>query len=172
MAEELEMNGAVENANNTAPCAVSSEEKALLNELMSTTFNSVTRIEEKSLTNRLLQGLTIAEIHTLAAVGLHGSVPMKAIAAKLEVTLATVNASVGKLEKKGYLTRTRSETDRRQMLVSLTNSGRKAVRVHDAFHRKMVDRALEGLSVTEEASLVKALTNVKSFFDEEYKQAE
>lgn len=170
MTNELETSGAAEQ--DTTASAISSQEKAFLNELMSTTFNSVTRIEEKSLTNRLLQGLTIAEIHTLAAVGLHGSVPMKTIAANLEVTLATVNASVGKLEKKGYLTRVRSEQDRRQMLVSLTNSGRKAVRVHDAFHRKMVDRALEGLTPEEEAALVKALTNVKSFFDEEYTSAE
>lgn len=150
----------------------STQEKAFLNELMSTTFNSVTRIEEKSLNNRLLKGLTIAEIHTLVAIGLHGSVPMKTIASKLGVTLATVNASVSKLEKKGYLTRTKSEQDRRQVLASLTNPGRKAVRVHDAFHRKMVERALEGLSLEEERALVKALGNVKTFFDEEYDAAE
>lgn len=148
------------------------QDKALLNELLSTTFNSVTRIEEKSLNNRLLKGLTIAEIHTLVAIGLHDSVPMKTIAARLGVTLATVNASVGKLEKKGYLTRTRSEQDRRQVLAHLTNSGRKAVRVHDAFHHKMVESALEGLSVEEEKALVKALGNVKTFFDEEYEAAE
>lgn len=148
--------------------AFSSQEKALLNEMLSTTFNSITRIEEKSLNNRLLQGLTIAEIHTLAAVGLHQTVPMKTIGTKLGVTMATVNASVNRLEAKGYVTRARGEQDRRQMLVTLTTNGRKALRVHDAFHRKMVDRALEGLSRDEEAALVKALVNVKAFFDEEY----
>ena len=150
----------------------SAQDKALLNELLSTTFNSVTRIEEKSLNNRLLKGLTIAEIHTLVAIGLHDSVPMKTIAARLGVTLATGNASVGKLEKKDYLTRTRSEQDRRQVLARLTNSGRKAVRVHDAFHRKMVESALERHSVEEEKAHVKALGNVKAFFDEEYEAAE
>ena len=154
-----------------AETGFSTQDKALLNELMSTTFNSVTRIEEKSLNNPLLKGITITEIYTLAAVGLHGSVPMKAIAANLGVTLATVNASVTKLENKGRLTRTRSEVDRRQVLVTLTSSGRKAVRLHDAFHHKMVERALEGLSVEEEAALMKALANVKAFFDEEYEAA-
>ena len=96
------------------------------------------------------------------------TVPMKAIGSKLGVTMATVNAAVNRLERKGYVTRTRGEQDRRQMLVTLTNSGRKALRVHSAFHRKMVDRALEGLSRDEEAALVKALANVKAFFDEEY----
>ena len=149
----------------SGPDAFTAQEKALLNELMTTTFN---RIEEKSLDNRLLQGLTIAEIHTLAAVGMHATVPMKTICSKLGVTMATVNASVSRLERKGYLTRARGEEDRRQMLVTLTTNGRKALRVHDAFHRKMVDRALEGLSRDEEAALVKALANVKAFFDEEY----
>lgn len=152
----------------SGPDAFTAQEKALLNELMTTTFNSVTRIEEKSLNNRLLQGLTIAEIHTLAAVGMHATVPMKTICSKLGVTMATVNASVSRLERKGYLTRARGEEDRRQMLVTLTTNGRKALRVHDAFHHKMVDRALEGLSRDEEATLVKALVNVKAFFDEEY----
>lgn len=150
----------------------SSQEKAFLNELMSTTFNSVTRIEEKSLGNRLLKDLTIAEIHTLAAIGLHESVPMKTIGARLGVTLATVNAAVNRLEQKGRVTRMRGEQDRRQVLVSLTSDGRKAVRLHDAFHRKMVERALEGLTQEEEAALVKALVNVKAFFDEEYEQPE
>ena len=150
------------------PDAFSSQEKAMLNELLSTTFNSVTRIEEKSLNMRFLEGLTIAEIHTIDAIGLHQTVPMKAIGSKLGVTMATVNAAVNRLERKGYVTRTRGEQDRRQMLVTLTTNGRKALRVHDAFHRKMVDRALEGLSRDEEAALVKALANVKAFFDEEY----
>lgn len=162
---------AAASAATSGPGAFTNQEKALLNELMSTTFNSVTRIEEKSLNNRLLQGLTIAEIHTLAAVGLHETVPMKTISTKLGVTLATVNAAVNRLERKGYLTRARGEQDRRQMLVTLTTSGRKALRVHDAFHRKMIDRALEGLTQEEEHALVKALVNVKAFFDEEYEAA-
>lgn len=54
------------------------------------------------------------------------------------------------------------------MLVTLTTNGRKALRVHDAFHHKMVDRALEGLTQEEERALVKALANVKAFFDSEY----
>ena len=154
------------------PDAFSLDEKHFLNELLSTTFNSVTRIEEKSLNNRLLKGLTIAEIHTLAAIGMHSSTPMKSIAENLGVTVATVTAAVNRLERKGYATRTRGEQDKRQVLVTLTNSGRKALRLHDAFHRKMVDRALEGLTPDEEAVLVKSLMNVKRFFDEEYEQAE
>ena len=53
------------------------------------------------------------------------------------------------------------------MLVQLTSKGRKAFRAHDAFHKKMADRALERLTPEEEAVLYKALGKVKEFFDQE-----
>ena len=45
----------------TGPKAFSSQEKALLNELLSTTFNSVTRIEEKSLKDPVTKA-TVSDI--------------------------------------------------------------------------------------------------------------
>lgn len=148
------------------------EGKDLVNEMLTDTFNSVLRIEERSLNNRLTEGLSISELHTIVAVGLHEVNPMKVVAARLDVTLATLTASMTKLERKGYVQRTRSETDRRQVLVQLTSKGRKAFRAHDAFHKKMADSALEGLTPHEEAVLYKALAKVKEFFDLENKAAQ
>ncbi|MGI6535364.1 MAG: MarR family winged helix-turn-helix transcriptional regulator [Eggerthellaceae bacterium] len=138
-----------------------------LNDLFSATFDSVLRIEEHALDNRLTAGLTIAELHTIAAVGLYDSKPMKAIAAKLRVTLATVTASVTKLEKKGFVERRRNQEDRRQVLVSLTPKGRKACRAHDMFHEKMVARALSSLTEDETQALMSALKQLVSFFNDE-----
>lgn len=144
------------------------EEKALLNELLTSTFNSITRIEEQSLKNRLTKDLTITEIHTLEAIGMHTKKPMKAVAEQLGVTLATVTAAINKLERKGYVTRTRGEEDRRQMLVSLESSGRKALRVHDMFHKKMIDSAVQGLTHEESRAFARAVAGIKQFFDDEY----
>lgn len=141
------------------------QEKLYVNQLLTSVFDSISRIEEASLNNRLTNGLTVAELHTIAAVGLHESVPMKAIAQRLGVTLATVTVAVGKLETKGYVKRERCSTDRRQVLVSLTTSGRKAWRAHDAFHRKMTDGALEGLDPNDARVLVRTLDQVKDFFE-------
>lgn len=141
--------------------------KELVDNILTDTFNSVLRIEERSLNNRLTEGLSIAELHTIVAVGLHEKNPMKVVAARLDVTLATLTASMTKLERKGYVQRTRGEVDRRQVLVELTLKGRKAFRAHEAFHKKLVDSALEGLSPEEEVVLYKALAKVKYFFDQE-----
>lgn len=146
---------------------LSKQEKLVVNQLLTSVFDSITRIEEASLNNRLTQDLTIAELHTIAAIGLHESVPMKVIAGRLGVTLATVTVAVNKLKGKGHVERKRCSTDRRQVLVSLTTTGRKAWRAHDAFHRKMTDGALEGLDPDDARVLIRTLGQVKDFFENE-----
>lgn len=138
-----------------------------LDELMSGTFNSILSIEEKSLDNKLTEGLTITEVHTLVAIGLHEKNPMGIIASRLGVTLATLTTAVNKLVKKDYVKRERSSEDGRVVLVSLTNKGRKACRAHDLFHKKMIEDALSDLTEEEECVLADALNKVKKFFDEQ-----
>lgn len=145
-------------------------EKAVVDTLLSDTFNSILRIEERSLKNRLTEGLSIAELHTIVAVGLHETNSMKVVASRLDVTMATLTAAMNKLERKGFVERMRSETDRRQVLVQLTSKGRKAFRAHESFHKKMVDSALSVLTLEEETVFVYALGKIKDFFDKESMQ--
>lgn len=137
-----------------------------VNDLLVETFNSILRVEENVVRNRLTEGLTISEVHTIHAIGLHGSSPMNVIAARLDVTLATCTTAVGRLVTKGFAERSRSNADRRQVLVSLTKEGRQAYRVHELFHKELVDAAFADLTEEEEAVLVRSLTKVKEFFDE------
>ena len=143
-----------------------------VNDLLVETFNSILRVEEDVLNNRLTDGLTIAEIHTIHAVGLHESSPMNVVASRLGVTLATLTASVNKLVGKGFVTRSRSESDRRQVLVSLTAAGRSAYRTHELFHKQMVDAALSVLAPEEEAIFARAVLKIKEFFEEQEKALE
>ena len=149
--------------------AQTKERRREVNDLLVDTFNSILRVEEDALKNRLTRGLTISEIHTIHAIGLDGASPMNVVASRLGVTLATLTASIGKLVTKGFVTRTRSEADRRQVLVSLTKEGRKAYRVHEMFHREMVDSALDGLTPEEEDAFARGLVKVKTFFEEHAK---
>ena len=110
-------------------------DKAIVDTLLSDTFNSILRIEERSLKNRLTDGLSIAELHTIVAVGLHEVNSMKVVASRLDVTMATLTAAMNKLERKGFVERSRSEIDRRQVLVQLTSKGRKAFRAHESFQK-------------------------------------
>lgn len=146
--------------------ALEQSHREQLDGLFTETFNSILRIEERSLNNRITQGLSITEIHTIVAVGLYESNPMSVVAARLDVTLGTLVTAVNKLEKAGFVKRERCEEDRRKVLLSLTNQGRKVYRVHAMFHQHMVDEALSDLSEEEERVLMVALGKVKSYFDQ------
>lgn len=146
---------------------LSRERRAELDDLLSSTFNSILRTEEKSLQNKLTEGLTITEIHTIVAVGLHETNPMNVVATRLGVTLATLTTAVNKLVEKGFIDRSRCEDDRRKVLISLTKRGKQVYRSHDLFHRKMIDEALAGLNDEEERVFAQALSKVKVFFDEQ-----
>ena len=142
-----------------------SKRREEIDDLLSGTFNSILRIEEQSLDNRLTHGLTITEVHTIVAIGLHERNPMNVVAARLGVTLATLTTAVSKLAGKGFVERSRAEDDRRKGLVSLTKKGRKVLRAHKLGHHLMIDEALAGLTEEEERVFAEALSKVKAFFD-------
>lgn len=52
-----------------------------IDELLSSTFNSILRVEEKSIDNRFTRGLSITEIHTIDAEGYFEKNPTNIIAA-------------------------------------------------------------------------------------------
>ena len=141
------------------------DRRAQLDELLSTTFNSVLRIEEKSIASRITKGLTITEIHAIVAVGLHEANPMNVVASRLNVTVPTLTTMMNKLVAKGYVVRERDDADRRKVLVRLTKTGRQVYRAHGMFHRKMIDDALTELTDEEERVLEVALAKVKAFFE-------
>ena len=76
----------MDGSNETA--SASQRRREEIDDLLSGTFNSILRIEERSLDNRLTHGLTITEIHTIVAVGLYERNPMSVVAA-LSVAIVT-----------------------------------------------------------------------------------
>ena len=136
-----------------------------INELLSKTFATILRVEEKAISHEGKQCLTIAELHAIEAIGLDGSVAMNEIAAQLGVTMATATSAINKLVEKGYAQRIRPEDDRRKVLVSLTKKGQTAARAHERFHQQMIDEALSGLTSDEIGVFTDALVKIKSFFE-------
>lgn len=171
MNQEVLEEEALEGQSSLAESELSQEEYRLIDSIMTNTFNSVMGIEERVLESRMTAGLTIAEVHTIVAIGLHGMSPMKTVAARLGVSVPTLTNAVNRLVKKGHVERVRDDDDRRLVLLRLTSSGRKACRAHDLFHKRMVVGALEGLSRDEVEVLIKALTQIKDFFEAEAEQA-
>ena len=140
----------------------------IINELLVDLFNDILQIEEKSLKDGPISDLSITEIHTLEAIGMYDEKNMSEIAQSLKITVGTLTTAINKLIKKGYVERKRIEEDRRVVLIKLTKKGKLAYRLHDKFHKDMVNTAINGLSEEEEDVLIHSLTKLNKFFKEKY----
>ena len=135
-----------------------------LNEVLVKLFRDITTIEERAIKTGEYKELTVNEMHVIEAIDIHEPKNMSTVAKSLSVTTGTLTISVNGLVKKGYVERTRSEEDRRVVLISLTEKGRRAFAQHERFHQDMIDAIVESLSQEEQEILEKSLCNLNQFF--------
>lgn len=107
-----------------------------------------------------LKNLTPQELHTITLVGKMGSPRMSELAHRGHVTFGTMTVMISKLVKKGYVKRMRDEGDRRVVLVSLTASGRKVNKLHEKFHKGMIERILALLTTSEQQQMVNIIQKI------------
>ena len=105
-------------------------------------------------------------VDTIDVIGTHPDTTPSAVARELMLTLGTVTTSLNKLEKKGYIIRTRSSVDRRVVHLSLSKKGRLVYRLHRGFHKSMVMRITEGFNDEELKVMSKGLENLHAFLEE------
>ena len=142
-----------------------------LNELLVGTFHSIERYEENVMRSAGgVDGVSTAEAHVidavgrLAAAGESGGATVTQIADELGVSLPSVTSSVNRLVKKGLLAKSRSSTDARSVIVSLTHSGEKAYRLHAMFHQRMTRALAQDLTPEERVVLTSGIKKLEAFF--------
>lgn len=140
----------------------------VINELLVQLFNDVLQIEESSLKNGEISDLSITEIHTIEAIGMYTEKTMSEVAQSLKITVGTLTTAINKLIKKQYVERKRIEEDRRVVLIKLTKRGKLAYRLHEKFHKDMINTAIEGLDDKEEQILISSLGKLNYFFKQKY----
>ena len=122
-----------------------------INDVLVNLFNEILDLEERALITGEYKNISVNDMHIINA-------------RELNVTVGTLTIAVNNLVKKGYIQRMRSQEDRRVVLISLTEQGKKAYYHHKDFHEKMVLAVLKGLNVEETEALTKALTKLQGFF--------
>lgn len=136
-----------------------------INHYLVTIFNEVLTIEEDALKGSMFQDVSVKEMHTIEAIGMNRNRTMTQVANKLCVTVGTLTVSINNLVKKGYVERVRSEEDRRVVRLGLTKKGRLLFRLHDKFHREMVNETIEEMDPEEIDTLIKGLRNLHKFLE-------
>ncbi len=135
-----------------------------LNEILVRLFRDINTIEERAIRTEEYKDVTTNDMHVMEAIGIQEAKNMTSVAKALEVTTGTLTIAVNSLVKKGYVERVRSEEDRRVVLVSLSEKGKKAYLHHQQFHQKMIESILEELDGEEQRVLEKALQKLNQFF--------
>ena len=139
-----------------------------LNEMLVNLFNNVLDMEGRAVITGDFQDITNNDMHIIEAVGIGEPKMMSAIATRLSVTVSTLTINMKGLEKKGYLVRERSEEDKRVVLVTLTEKGRKAFFHHRDFHKKMIKALMKDLDEEQKKVLYKCLNNLNQFLQQDY----
>lgn len=112
-------------------------------------------------------GLTAPQLRVLQIVAEHGHCTATAISQQMRITQATVTSLVDKLVRQDLVVRQRSQTDRRQTDIVITEQGRRAIiEAPDPLQQKFV-RKFSALADWEQAGLIAALERVASMLDAE-----
>ena len=135
-----------------------------LNDVLVRLFRNVNAIEERAMRTEEYKDVTTNDMHVIEAIGMEGAKNMTSVARSLEVTTGTLTIAINSLVKKGYVDRVRSEEDRRVVLISLSEKGRRAYLHHRRFHEQMIESVVEELTEEEQRILTKALAKLYHFF--------
>ena len=100
------------------------------------------------------------EVLMLLAFSSRGSLPMSTIGSRLQVHPASVTSAVERLERQGFVSRERTESDRRMVLARITPSGRRTAEGATQELNAEVFAGL-GLSTRDLATLNRLLADVR-----------
>ena len=145
--------------------------KQQLNQFLVDVFGDILRLEQIALREGEYKNLSVNEMHvieTVLAAQPGGQNTMAQLAKELAVSAGTLTTSVQTLERKGYLSRTRKEKDKRQVWVAASEEGKKAALWHRIFHENMVKGITSALTEAELSSLTLALGSLHRFFMQQH----
>lgn len=135
-----------------------------VNDILVKLFNEILELEQKAVITEEFKDISNNDMHIIEAIGIEEPRNMSTVAKTLKVTVGTLTIAINSLVKKGYVERERSEEDRRVVLISLTDKGRKAFFHHKKFHEEMIEATLSGISREETKVLIHALKNLSRYF--------
>lgn len=109
-------------------------------------------------------GYSLAQIHTIEVLGIHGAMRMKELAQKLGITTGTLTVQIEKLVNAKLIERGAHPDDRRSIVVTLTAEGQKIHRQHNQLHVELVKDLTRYLDANEETVLLNSLLKMNQEF--------
>ncbi|WP_064602556.1 MarR family winged helix-turn-helix transcriptional regulator [Photobacterium sp. J15] len=110
------------------------------------------------------KGFTLPQVHIVEILGVHGAMRMKELADKIGVTTGTLTVQVDKMVNADLIQRRPHESDRRSILVELTEKGQEMYQEHDNLHLALTQDITAKLDDTERQNLLSYLKKMNKEF--------
>ncbi len=125
-------------------------------------FSRVFRNGKKFIERELEKiGIKPTELRVLFSLSRDHDTTMNSLAAENDVTGPWITGVVDELEKKGYVTKVRSATDRRIIRVSITEHGNEALGQGIKVYNKLIELVLRNLSPEESIEFRSILSKIE-----------
>ncbi|MCV0402733.1 MAG: MarR family transcriptional regulator [Chloroflexi bacterium] len=105
-------------------------------------------------------GLSMVGFGVLALLEMSGPMPMSRIAEDLDVALPNATGIIGRLAERGIVQRTHDTTDRRIVLVGLTEAGRALIAEMEEERRRRVARLLGVMEPAQQQRVARAVKDL------------
>lgn len=141
------------------------QNESMIDRVLVHLFNDLLRIEERTL-QKQVGDLSMREVHIIEAVCAAQTQDntMTVLAATLRVTVGSLTVAVKTMERKGYLIRRRSSSDKRRVHVLPLPPALEVEKHHRAFHRRMVDAVTTTVSPEQLDVLIQSLHAIYDYF--------
>lgn len=150
--------------------AARKQDQNYINNALVDVYDNIMRFEEQQIRGSRFRDINARELHIVHAIGLHDHKTTSQVAREFRMSKGTLTAHLNNLERKCYIERHRNPDDRRVINLGLTSKGRLLYRVHDAFHRRLVNSFLAGMDDDDRQLIKQALMNLEEFLDEAQKK--
>lgn len=121
-------------------------------------------VEMHSKQLKQLQDITTPQLVALLALKEHGELSVKHLSQQLDLSASTTVGVIDRLESKGMVRRTRCAQDRRQVLVSITGTGRTLALQAPSPLQTQLAKALASMPSHEQAEITNALERLVNLF--------
>ena len=90
----------------------------------------------------LRQGISMTQLHVMNMLERHGEVAMSRLAEMLDVSDSNATGLIDRIEERGFVERIRVPSDRRVVLVRITDRGREVMEEVETLREEMLERML------------------------------
>ncbi len=125
--------------------------------------SAIYRTAVKRLNKRLSEDrISFSQFSILRAIGKFGPMPMSKLSEHMLVAPANITGLVDRMERKGYVERTRDQQDRRLFKIELTEKGRRTYEVISEQFWIYVRHVFSSLSDSERVMLLGLLGRIRN----------